>query len=292
VTAPDIATLLTAAKQALSDHLKRLLESKHLYQSVEVSFDSHAAIYSVLRAVDPRRHEALKSQAFGPIAEEWLFATPRESKIPARRDGQLVPDRIHVLVPDIKSFCARCDRVEAFNVVSATPLVSHRTRASSSAAAPEIYQVFALAYECQSCKARPEVFMVKRNNLKLQLCGRAPIAHVAVPPVIPKHVRGYYSGAVVAFQSGQVLAALFMLRTLVEQFIRGACPAEHTQVDQVMDSYMASLPEDFKDRFPSMAHIYERLSSAIHAATDDETLFREALADTAKHFDARRVFGL
>jgi hypothetical protein len=52
------------------------------------------------------------------------------------------------------------------------------------------------------------------------LSGRAPIEHVLVPNVIPKNAAGFFKDALIAYQSGQTLAALFLLRTLIEQWLK------------------------------------------------------------------------
>jgi adenylate kinase len=74
----------------------------------------------------------------------------------------------------------------------------------------------ALSYQCQSCKGVPEVFLVRREHLKRTNAGRAPIEHVEVPKDIPKHVSRFFRGAIVAHQSGQTLAGIFLLQTLIE----------------------------------------------------------------------------
>jgi hypothetical protein len=154
-------------------------------------------------------------------------------------------------------------------------------------------QVFAFSFLCQACKSIPEVFLVRRLGLKLTICGRAPIEHVEAPPVIPRPVQSFFKGGVLAFQSGQTLAGNFMLRTLVEQWARLATGLEtETKADIVMDTYMDSLPKDFKDRFPSMRDLYGALSSDIHAALGSPDLFERAQKEIVEHFDARRLFKL
>jgi hypothetical protein len=105
-------------------------------------------------------------------------------------------------------------------------------------------------------------------------------------------VRGFYSGAVVAHQSGQTLAGLFLLRTLIEQFARASTGSKAENADEVLDAYMGTLPGDFKDRFPSMRSLYGDLSVDLHAATGSAELFDRAKTEIAEHFETRRVFKL
>jgi hypothetical protein len=114
---------------------------------------------------------------------------------------------------------------------------------------------------------------------------------VIVPKVIPKEVQKYYSNAVVAFQSGQILAALFLLRVLIEQFSRQAVgESSSLRVDDVLDQYANLLPDDFKSRFPSLRDVYGSLSAAIHAANAPAELCETARDKIEKHFKARDVF--
>ena len=53
-----------------------------------------------------------------------------------------------------------------------------------------------------------------------------------------------------------------------------------------------SLPDDSKNRFPSLYGICWKLSAAMHEAMAVEALFEDACAQIIAHFDARRVFKL
>jgi hypothetical protein len=186
----------------------------------------------------------------------------------------------------------------AVSVLAATAEIINNLFASSDqrfAARPfvsvknEVVQVFALSYRCQPCKGPPEVFLVRRHGMKLALAGRAPIEHTAVPGYIPKTVRHFYSGAVVAHQSGQTLAGLFLLRIVIEQFAY-ASTGVRNRADDALEAYMAALPGDFKNRFTSLKSLYEKLSADIHAAAGSAELFKESAKAIAEHFDARRLF--
>ncbi len=281
----DLASLLSAARRVATAGLKTLLEQKHLYQSVELNYEADEAVSALLARQTPPVAFA-NTVVSPPLEAEWLFVAPREPARPPAISAPLVPDRVHILIPDIKTFCTPCGRVEPFNVHAVHPLDRRQTPSGL------LVQSFALQYQCQSCKGAPEAFLIRRSNAKLQLCGRAPIEHVATPPFIPKDVRQYWSGAVVAFQSGQTLAGIFLLRTLIEQYLRGAATDKAAPVDRLLEAYLATLPLEFRDRFPSLSAIYERLSASIHAADASEGVYKEALLGLSRHFDARRVYDL
>ena len=113
-----------------------------------------------------------------------------------------------------------------------------------------------------------------------------------VPKFVPKTVSRFLGGAIVAHQSGQTLAGLFLLRTLIEQWARFASGSKKEWADHVLEDYMATLPGDFKTRFPSMRGLYGELSADIHIAKASAELFEKARLQIVEHFDARRMFKL
>ncbi len=134
------------------------------------------------------------------------------------------------------------------------------------------------------------MFIVRRENFKLTLSGRAPIEHIEIPRTIPKNIQRFYSGAIVAYQSGQTLAGIFLLRTLIEQWAKSVATEKDLQADEAIDSYLITLPDDFKGRFPSLRVLYGELSLDIHTATGSAELFEKARNQIDEHFEARRLF--
>jgi hypothetical protein len=102
-------------------------------------------------------------------------------------------------------------------------------------------------------------------------------------------MKRFYRGAVVAHQSGQTLAGIFLLRKLIEQWARSKAPLGQLPADAVLDAYMATLPENFKSQFKSFRELYGDLSVDIHAAKGDPDRFNEAHDNIVEHFKARRL---
>ena len=131
------------------------------------------------------------------------------------------------------------------------------------------------------------------------LCGRSPMEVVKVSSVIPKETVRYFRDAVIAHNSGQTLAGLFLLRVFVEQFwksvpevVAALSTNPRPSGDELGEAYKGTLPTDFKARFPSLSEIYEDLSNALHSAKADADLFQQSHAQIVKHFDARRLFDI
>lgn len=155
--------------------------------------------------------------------------------------------------------------------------------------------------QCQSCKTEPLVFLIRRRGGKLTLAGRSRIENISAPAFLPKHVREFYSDAVIAFNSGKPLPGLFMLRVVIEQFWSElerrrvfivSDERDRLHADRLADAYNDILPPEFRDRFPSLGKIYKDISERLHNATADTELFEKSEREIVQHFDARRVMKL
>lgn len=265
--------------------VKELLESKHLYQSVRLP-DPDGLASTSAKQVDPGAREAFGNVQVAWALGRWSLSGPSDTSYLGR--GGSVRPLPGVQLPGIKIFCRVCERIEAFNPLSGHDCVPEGVR--DNAPSP-VVQLFAVSFLCQSCRSFPEFFLVRREGLKLTLSGRSPIEHVTVPRVIPKQIAKFFSGAVVAHQSGQTLAALFLLRTMIEQWVR-SLGHEEGRIDAALESYCTALPIDFKTRFPSLTGTYGELSTAIHEAQPSVDLFDRTIHNLEVHFDARRLFQL
>lgn len=284
---------MKALREGLADRasaaFRELLERKHLYQSVHTPFDGSFAFDSASEAPKERAASALvEGEALWK--GRWSVSGYQSVDYSGRGlpAGATVAEMLRVKAPDVKLYCngAECRRVEPFNAADCRDVFGDRARGGP------VRQMFVFMYVCQSCKGEPTVFLVRRQDAKFTLVGRSPIEHVEVPAVIPRRLQSIYSDAVVAHQSSQTLAGNFMLRTLVEQWVRSFPPAAAMRAEEALNWYYSHLPKDFTQRFPSLREIYGTLSDDIHAAAGQESVFTGAVAQLIKHFDAWRLFEL
>ncbi len=315
---PDFDIDMTRlAAAAISAALRELLEEKHLYQSVTVSqqsldeFKTKKAAEAALNAfrqpygggggINPpdiqRRVERECDTSIQKVLEaQWMPPQPVPSIFPQWSEPSI--SGVPFSLPTIHTFCAFCEKRWPFNP---NPQQGFSTSLSQSIffSPIEKSQVFVLPYQCQSCKGEPLVFMVRREGVKLQLCGRSIIESLPVPKSLAKSVSKFYADAHIAHNAGQTLAGLFLLRTFVEQFWRDLARRgvlvvsdkdSRLYADKLGDAYNDVLPHEFKERFPSLSKIYEEISNSLHNATADGELFAKAANEIVEHFDARRVF--
>lgn len=268
-----------------------LLQDKHLYQSVEVNV---ADIFT--KRLKPHLQSQMSHAALHVMAQapKYIWRIRDDEDVLAslaKSAGTTTPEEFLWQAPDIKSYCARCERDEPFNVFSALNVLPRNGQNKRFIGPKGQIQIFSIAYLCQSCKSIPEVFLVRRTGSRLQLAGRAPMETTVVPKFIPQLITTYFSSARIAYQSGQTLAALFLLRTACEQWCKPFGLIDD-KVDACMDKYGQTLPTDFRDRFPSLKAVYGELSAAIHRADANSDLFNAMAEAITEHFEARKLYKL
>jgi hypothetical protein len=207
-------------------------------------------------------------------------------------------------VKNVKLFCVKCDAREAFRPIWHSDVTvqlhaKHKTQRTLGTETfkvlfPGNFQLFALLYQCQRCESLPTAFIVKRLGTDLFLEGRSPIEHVELPGFIPKEEKHWFRDAVIGYQTGKVLAALFYLRTFIEQFARRKTGTQGDKKtgDEILTAYADTIPENLRETMPSLREWYDKLSEALHGAKEDSTLFGSAREKIEEHFDIRRVHRL
>ena len=278
-----------------SSQLKTLLETKHLYQKVDISPDELAK-----KMVDPIKDPTRKERL-----QKWCKETLNNERFTLAQEQLYLADRtsadkepvLTLKLPHVGLFCKKCGRREAFAPVwftdSSNEMRKRGTVGQKPLEMPDTFQLFLLVYQCQRCLGIPEGFLVRREGWNISLHGRSPIELVEVPKYVPDDESQHYRDAVIAFNSGKVLAALFYLRTFIEQFGRRVTGmAGRATGDEIFDAYSTTLPDNLRSEMPSLRDWYDKISEALHTAKEDTALFVTAKAAIEKHFEIRKVFNI
>ena len=279
-----------AARFHVTASFKELLSSRHLYQGIIISTDFISELAGQLARADAPSPQTSSIERGGlPFFDHGMKSRIEKHmkqgrsilSLPWIPEGSMSaleilnngiaskgkgPSHFEFPSPTINTFCSGCRGRWPFAPVK------YLHKAQSGRCEP-IKQWFFLTYECQNCNGEPVRFLVRRTDDKLTLAGRDPIESVETPKLIPKVIKNRFGSAVVAYQSGQPLAASFLLRVLIEQYWK-SIPAVVTAVasknkptgDELGSAYKAILDEDFRRKFPTLCETYERLSIAIHSA--------------------------
>lgn len=298
-------TLRRDMESLIGTAIKTLLETKHLYQA-ETAFDLDAFIDANMtaepmpeppaREQDYQRYmatQAARANLRRAACQPWLpIQSQGEELEKRRRAGQAdMASPLLFEFPFVRLYCCRCRRREPYNVLSVSDALEDARPRPDPHAEPEMTdQIFLALYHCQGCRSAPEFLAVARNGMKVRLVGRQPIESVEVPTDVPREESDFLRSARIAFNTGNVLAALFYLRTLIEQFARRQTNTTGRETgDVLMSKYSAALPDDLRGRMPSFGEWYEKLSEALHEARDDEELYRAAEENILHHFEMRRA---
>lgn len=296
--------------RSVAEGLKNLLETCHLYQSVEIPAKNYTELLEYCSLIYDRREREHIAAVLAKVPDHPWFPDSHDEGVKIEtitRPGLASRDPIlkFELLP-FEGYCPECERRLPFNpfMRSAGKLDRVHGFATETSGSPRQIlvqryydQFFVLPYQCQGCRSTPEVFLVGRSKTKLTLAGRLPIEKVECPSYLPKSTRGHYSSAMHAFNVNAVLPALFMLRVLIEQFafseLRRKNAFDAVEGDRgmnYMEAYSGTLPRGLRESAPSLRVIYDRLSIAMHEAKADEALFHESLQQIHEHFDGRRYF--
>lgn len=298
--------LLNVVASAITEAFQSLLSEKHLYQSVSLDGQKVRKVTEELYAAAVKHSlsafggqmgiepgitpEKFQMDEHRVLSMPWFPGGIETSKKPGTFT-QSPAVGFHFDMPTIHTFCRKCQARWPFN--------SKRWHEVQQIGSQHSEQWFYLAYECQSCKGDATRFLVRRTGNKLILSGRDPIESIPIHKDLPKTSSKFFCDALIAHQSGQTLAGLFLLRVFIEQFWR-SIPAVKTQLDadgklsgdKQGDIYNSLLPDFFKSQFQSLGKIYSDLSIAIHNASADAELFEKSSVGIIEHFEARRLLKL
>jgi len=270
---------------AVTEALEQLLAKKHLYQSVRLPFDIAALRKQAVAPTSAVEVSFAARERLRLLKAKWLVGwSDSEQRI------ALNAEQVWFLLPRFKNFCDRCSQTSPYAPLSPPEEDKQRNVSGVTLARS---QVFFLPYQCQGCvgESEPVIFMVTRQGLKLFLSGRNEMEVVAVPNFIPREARDFYRRARHAYNCGETLAGLFLLRTFIEQHMRKAIgdPEGRLTGEALGREYADSFDEEFKRVSPSLRAQYGILSEALHKA-DDSAPFEEIERQILAHFEFKEVY--
>ena len=189
---------------AIHDALKALLSEGYLYQNRSIDLAPVIAkadhTYSATALEDEFTYRPWtpysQNRGFTSVERNFTNLRPTDALgIPARE--------MHLMfvIPTIMTWCSQCKSTELHDSIPHLSLSPYHIN-PESIKEPLGYQTLLFNLQCQKCKSAPITFMVRRELLKLQLCGRSKPYFPAVPREIPKALREIYSASVGAVACG------------------------------------------------------------------------------------------
>ncbi|MGZ0655632.1 hypothetical protein ACWPKS_08490 [Coraliomargarita sp. W4R72] len=282
------------AREALCE----LVSSKHLYQNVSFQdeWEKTQKHSNLCKEGGIFVKNTDDSDAVRQIeANQWrLFADKSKHDIAKLKDDTMrllmALQQTSIILPKIQTTCSFCRKVDAAHVPTTLDQSEYEGSVFfNTSGKDKKIQIFTFGYQCQHCpegKASLLCFMVTRVGQKLTLTGRSEFEVVDVPKSIPKVEKRFFSDAIISKNAGKPLAALFYLRTFVEQYLR-RITGETGKSDgiRLTEAYHSMLQDDFPIKFRSMKTVYDDLSAKIHAAEDDLETFEKCHDALVKHFN-------
>jgi hypothetical protein len=284
-------------QEAIGEALGIVLSERGLYQKAELSLDRIA-----------KHLESIKSPNFLAIKAEfsrrpWVPVSPgvaRENQARAEffcgvTDSPLSASsedlKLTVPLPTVKLYCPNCKDDHTFSSITAMwwdgfagcyPKFGERTE-----------QVFNLTYDCVHCKSNPIAFLIKREGLRLSLCGRSERLQVKVPRAIPKLLQPIVRDAIGAANENDLSAGFYHLRTFCEHYMKLGLQipfAERITGEALGDQYNASLDARMTSGMPSMLSLYEKASKFMHERIGTMEDFSALLDAIEGHLSAKELF--
>jgi hypothetical protein len=278
----------------LSNAIKILLETRHLYQKVSVpSEEALALAFAKVASHNPStQHLATRLREAGIEPIHCILPADRTRTNAARQGLGWVG--LALKLENIKILCPDCGQREAFGPIWMTDANHEKTVYSvggAITASPEFaFQLFTFMFQCLVCKKSFTSFLVRLEGWSLTLEGRSPFEELEIARFIPKRESKYFRDAVIAFNAGKTLAAIFYLRVFLEQFGRRKTQLTGRETGEtIMNAYAETLPVRLRDEMPSLGLAYSDLSQAVHAAEENAELFVKVRENIERHFDIRRV---
>ena len=270
----------------------KFLEGKHLYQKVKLEYE--AIVTAVLQHTEKAYQEAFMRTIYA-MTRHLLLAT-EDTAVSGGADFGMYKGRlqINIYVFNTKFYCGTCDAREPAKPILVVDLVQNIEDSGKVAVATGLsqgYQLWLIAYQCQNCcQGVTQSILLRREGWDVYIDGRSPYEKLAMPAFIPKAERKWYRDALIAENSSKTLAALFYLRTFIEQFARRQTKISGRMTGtEIMNAYNELLPEPQRSMMPSLREWYDKLSECIHGAKEDAVLFEKAREEIVHHFDIRRV---
>lgn len=285
------------AQEAIEDAISVLLERKGLYQKVDVAFERLSNHLDSIKAPSFQTFIGeFSTRPWVPVSQDVtkenharaeFFCGVGDSPLSASSD-QL---KLAFYLPSIKLYCADCKDEHTFSSVTAMwwdgfadcyPRYGAKTQ-----------QIFNLTYTCVKCRNNPISFMLKRDGLRLTLCGRSERLSIEVPSLIPKALRDVIRDAKSAVAENDLPAGFYHLRTFVEHYMKsclGIPVAQRITGEDLGAKYNASLDSRMSSGLPSMPSLYERSSRFMHERSGSDEDFNALMESVEGHLSAKELF--
>ena len=276
-------------QELIYDVLKGLMEESYLYRSQRIDLAAILAKADKDWPSDSLRSE-FEKRPWVPWSRNRGF-THGEQQLFQHVGGcaplGTAPENMSLtfIIPTVKTWCFKCQRTTIHDSIPHLEFSPYHLN-PEAIAEPLGIQNFLFNMMCQECKSPPTTFMVRRESLKVQLCGRSHPFLPQPPNEIPKAVRSVFRDAVGAAACGDVFGAFYHLRTLLEHHMKtelGATIAEKLDGDDLCARYNQKIDPVVRDRC-SLKLAFDTCSANLHNRTGTLADYAKVVETVCNHF--------
>jgi hypothetical protein len=276
-------------QELIYDALKELLEGSYLYRTKRLDL---ARI--IAKADDKFNAKALEEEfTYRPWIPHSLNRgfTANERMIHSHASGcdpiGTPPREMHLtfIIPTVETWCSKCGEASLHDSIPHIDCSPYHLN-PEAIKEPSGFRTFLFNYQCHKCKSPPLTFMVRRELLKLQLCGRSQPYFPPVPSQIPKSVRHIYTDCVQAVACGDLAGGFYHLRTLLEHHMKAACGVPLNQ--QILGDDLCATYNKLTDPVvverAALTEVFQKCSANLHGRTGTDEEFESFLERLEMHF--------
>lgn len=151
-----------------------------------------------------------------------------------------------------------------------------------------IEQMFVPVYRCEICRSAIYTLLVRRTGARLHLCGFAPRRGSQPSRSVPDSVKPILSDAEQAIAEGDVYAAFYHLRTMIEHYLKKRLAidaGEQMRGEDLIDRHHKVLPMTWRSVLPSISEPYSTLSKNLHGREGEAEDFAKLRDAVCNHIE-------
>lgn len=274
--------------KSIHDVLKTLFSEGYLYQNRTIDLTGVLAKadsnFSNEDLTDEFTHRPWiphsQNRGFTTFERDFTRLKPSDALEAPLREMHLM-----FLIPTVETWCWRCKGQELHDSIPHLAMSPYHIN-PEAIEEPLGHQTILFNFQCQKCKSAPVTFMVRRELLKIQLCGRSKPYFPIVPREIPKSLRAIYCDAAAAASCGDISGGFYHLRTLLEHHMKavsGIAVKQQIEGSDLCQSYNKSLDPIVAER-ASLTKLFGQCSAKLHERTGGRDEFKAALNLIESHF--------
>lgn len=295
---PQSPALERIARLAIEVALGELISRKLLYQKVTIDLAELSKAIGSAELTMPNELSQLETEV---AARPWELETHHQGDNPihlpifasANVGGQPVGTplhqmNIHFYAPGVQLECPTCKGERTFIALQSSRQFNLEQPYPRPSTRDRTEQVYTLYYRCEGCRKFMHAVLVRREGLRLHLCGFAPRRVQKSNRNLPPALQAILNDANNSVAEGDLYAGFYHLRTLVEHYAKlklGVALETRERGEDLLEKYGKTIPLPLAATLPSLAASYDVLSKRMHARSGTPEAFATQVDAICDHIE-------